>query len=448
MVVRFYSSVAPETTLSAGITNASTSIQVGSVTGFPTNTPYTLALDYEGATEELVQVNGAAGTTLTVTRAVDGTSAASHNAGARVRHVSSARDFADSRNHENSANGVHGLAPGEDLVGTDKVQTLSNKTFINATGSLSNITVNNVGNNALKVVGDPANPTDSAITVQPDTLSPVVFRVLNNGQVRVVNAVAIDPINNQYRIRVVKSGGTDIFAVLSGGSVTATLNNGADGYGLTASLDDVTRQGFFINSAASALRAAIYTNGTMDLNCSSPTNAILDIKMAAGQTGSPLRILDSGSTTIASITAAGTVSAPNANLGALTVTGPTTFTPTLSSGSPVFTAASGWTTSSALSVQVAGMTTIVIAVTRSGGTITPDSPSGNLSPDVQIGTVASLHRPNALVSQALMGSISNAGSNGTVRLNTDGTADFVAWTAGVPIDNTTGTYRFTFTYPS
>ena len=103
MTVRFYSSTAAETTLTASITSGNTSIQVGSVTGFPVLTPYTLALDYESATEELVEVTGAAGTTLTVTRAIDSTSATAHNAGARVRHVSSARDFADSRAHENAS---------------------------------------------------------------------------------------------------------------------------------------------------------------------------------------------------------------------------------------------------------------------------------------------------------------------------------------------------------
>ena len=192
MVVRFYSSVAPETTLSAGITNASTSITVGSVTGFPANTPYTLALDYEGAIEELVQVNAAAGTTLTVARGVDGTGAAAHNAGARVRHVSSARDFADSRSHENSANGVHGLSPSEDLVGTEKVQTLTNKTFVNATGSLRNITVNNTGGTPLAIVGDGVNDTDSALTVQPSSILPATVRILNNGQIRTINTTAVD----------------------------------------------------------------------------------------------------------------------------------------------------------------------------------------------------------------------------------------------------------------
>jgi hypothetical protein len=129
MVVRYYSSVAPETTLTAGINNSVTSIAVGSTTGFPATTPYTLTLDYEGLAPELVQVNNAAGLVLDVTRAIDGTSATSHGAGARVRHTSSARDFADSRTHENSDEGVHGLGPSEEIVGTDKVQILTNKTL-------------------------------------------------------------------------------------------------------------------------------------------------------------------------------------------------------------------------------------------------------------------------------------------------------------------------------
>lgn len=129
MTVRFYSSVAPPTTLTSTINSSATSITLASTTGLPGSFPFTLALDFGQVNEELVQVNNLGGLSATIVRAIDGTSATTHNAGAVVRHVSSARDFADSRNHENSTAGIHGLAPGSALVGTNDVQTLNNKTL-------------------------------------------------------------------------------------------------------------------------------------------------------------------------------------------------------------------------------------------------------------------------------------------------------------------------------
>jgi hypothetical protein len=126
-VNRYYSSTAQPTTLSGSISSGATSISVGATTGFPSTTPFTLALDYGAATEELVDVTGVAGTTLTVTRGADGTSAQSHSLGAAVRHVASARDFADFQTHQATGSAVHGVSG--TLVGTSDSQTLSNKTL-------------------------------------------------------------------------------------------------------------------------------------------------------------------------------------------------------------------------------------------------------------------------------------------------------------------------------
>jgi hypothetical protein len=126
MALRNYSSVAAETTLQAGINNVSTVILVASTLGFPV-APFTLALDYGAATEEVVDVTNVAGLSLTITRAVDGTAATDHGAGARVRHVSSARDFREANEHINTNSGVHGTTG--DVVGEDSVQTLTNKTL-------------------------------------------------------------------------------------------------------------------------------------------------------------------------------------------------------------------------------------------------------------------------------------------------------------------------------
>ena len=443
MVVRFYSSVAPETTLSSGITNASTSITVGSVTGFPANTPYTLALDYEGAIEELVQVNAAAGTTLTVARGVDGTGAAAHNAGARVRHVSSARDFADSRSHENSANGVHGLSPSEDLVGTEKVQTLTNKTFVNATGSLRNITVNNTGGTPLAIVGDGVNDTDSALTVQPSSILPATVRILNNGQIRTINTTAIDASNTSYRFRAVKSGGADIFAVLSGGSVNTTLSNGAaNGFSVLASPDDVTRQAFNSLSNVGALRAAIYTNGTMDLNCSTPSANILDLKMAASQTAAPFRILDNANNPAASFDNTGALTAPGVTTTNLTVTGTANLPAITATGASVLTAATGWAISTVSAVKKAGIASVSISMQRTGPNI-PAGDDGNIL-DSDLGTLIGAWQPNAAI-PTMTNQATNGTLTGCVRVDSDNVARLVTW---VPLTNVaTGVViRFHLTY--
>lgn len=124
---RFYSSTAAVTNLQVTANPGDTSIQVASSSGFPGSFPFTLSLDYGSANEELVDVQSGGPNIFTVTRAVDGTSASTHNAGAVVRHVSSARDFTESRTHEASTSGVHGVTG--TFVDTDSIQTLINKTL-------------------------------------------------------------------------------------------------------------------------------------------------------------------------------------------------------------------------------------------------------------------------------------------------------------------------------
>lgn len=124
---RFYSSTAAVTNLQATAGPSDATIQVASSSGFPGSFPYTLSLDYGSANEELVDVTGGGPSVFNVTRAVDGTSSTTHNAGAVVRHVSSARDFTDSRTHESSTTGVHGISGA--FVDTTSVQTLTNKTL-------------------------------------------------------------------------------------------------------------------------------------------------------------------------------------------------------------------------------------------------------------------------------------------------------------------------------
>jgi len=118
--------------LAGDITGAAASLIVDTVTGLPT-VPFTLLLDPGVATEEVVEVTAAGGTTLTVTRGVDGTSAQSHTNGAEVRHAYSARDFQDSRNHEANTTTAHGVTGA--VVGTTNTQTLSSKDLSSGTNT-------------------------------------------------------------------------------------------------------------------------------------------------------------------------------------------------------------------------------------------------------------------------------------------------------------------------
>lgn len=126
MTTRNYSANAVQTTLSASCTSTATSIAVTATTGFPA-APFILALDAGAASQEVVLVTAVAGLTLTVERGYDSTAAVSHTTGAVVQHVHSAIDFRDSRTHENSTSGIHGLDPGSALVGTNDAQALTNK---------------------------------------------------------------------------------------------------------------------------------------------------------------------------------------------------------------------------------------------------------------------------------------------------------------------------------
>jgi hypothetical protein len=163
MTTRQYSSRSQQSTLTGSISSGDTSMTVVSGTGLlggvtiPGGRTYTLVIDVDTALEEIVDATAVSTNTFTITRARDGSSAQAHSAGAVVRHMAIGRDFRDANLHaeaaasyndgDGNAHTMHGIGSGEgNVVGTDKTQTLTNKTLVApalgtpASGVLTNTT--------------------------------------------------------------------------------------------------------------------------------------------------------------------------------------------------------------------------------------------------------------------------------------------------------------------
>lgn len=102
-MIREYSSISVETTLSAQITAVQTTLNVASGTGAallggvtlsPAGTyQFTLAIDPDTSNEEIVFATASSGDTFTITRGEAGSTAITHSAGATVRHVLTSDDL-------------------------------------------------------------------------------------------------------------------------------------------------------------------------------------------------------------------------------------------------------------------------------------------------------------------------------------------------------------------
>lgn len=102
MQTRKYSSISQDTTLAAGgISSSATTMTVASGTGnslmggitLTAGDTFQVAIDPDTVNEELVYITAQSGDVFTITRAVAGSSAVVHAAGATVRHVMSSDDL-------------------------------------------------------------------------------------------------------------------------------------------------------------------------------------------------------------------------------------------------------------------------------------------------------------------------------------------------------------------
>lgn len=423
---RFYSSTAQQTTLTGGITPSDTTMAVASTAGFPGSLPYTLAVDYGSSGMELVEVTGVASLTLTVTRAIDGTSGAAHSVGAVVRHVASARDFTDSRTHEAASTDVHGLAGGAAVVGTTSTQTLTNKTL--SGGVLS------------------GTFTGTKTFSEPTTFSGVAN--LNAGGALVGTFSGTHTLSGAvtFSSTAALSGGGSMAGTFSGTPTFSGIHNH------TTTVQSTLATATTVAMAAIASgdtfdRFRIDASGRMDWGPGTATRDTNLYRTAADtlrtddsfQVGGTLTA--TGAATVGSLSTSGTAATGN-----LTVTGTVTGSGTADFGHDEVTTgisyASGWTAGSMVRRSTAGVHFVDVEVVRDGATFTPANTSGNITPDLTICTLPAGSRPPS----ALYVIASTGIGHGSLRINADGTCELLTWIPD-PVTITNGsTVRFTATW--
>jgi len=179
MTVRKYSSTSQETTLTSALNSSATTMVVGSASALlgsisPANTSpletFTVVIDPDTALEEIVDVTYPSvpgSNTLTIVRGIDSSTAISHSAGAKVRHMAIGRDFRDANTHIEAASAVHGLSG--TVVGTTDTQTLTNKTLTSPTITTPTISSLTLGDGNIVFEGATANAFETTLTVLDPT---------------------------------------------------------------------------------------------------------------------------------------------------------------------------------------------------------------------------------------------------------------------------------------
>jgi len=280
--------------------------------------------------------------TLTVTRAVDGTSATSHNAGAFVRHVSSGRDFSDSRTHENSTEDVHGVTGvGNDIVGTTSTQTLENKTLDHATGTLERVDIFNTGSWTTTLVGDSANPTLARFKILDNeiNLNSMVTFDQNGGMFSTKKAAETD---TTFRFLVTDSDGTTPrWEVLSGGTLSVFPTAATTKFGIAVRTTESNSEAAFTvcNPDGTNQRFAVNKDGAVITTSTVAATGNIS-------TGGTLSTTGGGTISTSGTVSAGTGSVTGTtttNELAVTTTTWSTFTVTVSGGgAATFTTTDGF----------------------------------------------------------------------------------------------------------
>jgi hypothetical protein len=275
MTLRRYSSRSQQTTLTGAITAGATSMTVVSGSALLgtidpasilTTATFTVVIDPDTAIEEIVNIVQSSTNTFTVVRAIDGSTAQAHSAGAVVRHMAIGRDYRDANLHtqasasyndgSGNAQSMHGIAAGEgDVVGTDKTQTLTNKTLTAPT--ISNPTFTGTAQAGASIVfeGTIADDFETTLTVVEPTQDNTITLPNTTGTVTINSAT--QTLSNKTLGNALNAGGFKITNLATPtDAADAVRKDFADGIVSAASAQAVAASTSAASAAVSASSAA------------------------------------------------------------------------------------------------------------------------------------------------------------------------------------------------
>jgi hypothetical protein len=348
MTTRNYSSRSQQTTLTSAVTAGASSMVVvsgaalmGGVT-IPAGTTFTIVLDPDTAIEEIIDATAVSTNTFTITRAIDGSSAQAHSAGAVARHMAIGRDYREANAHVEATTGVHGISNSSSVVGTIDTQTLTNKTL--TAPVITNPSISGAGVDA-SIVFEGATPDafETTLTVVDPTQDNTL--TLPNTTGTVVVATAVQTLTNKTLTSPTISGSPVITGLSSAGmsASSATPKDYVDSI-LGSATAAATSAASAATSAASAATSA----------ASSETSAIASASSATASATSATAAATSATSAAASATAAAT----SATSAAASVTAAAT---SATSAAASATAAATSATSAAASAVTAANSVATIA---------------------------------------------------------------------------------------
>jgi hypothetical protein len=329
----------------------------------PSGRTFTLVIDVDTALEEIVDATAVSTNTFTITRAIDGSSAQAHSAGAVVRHMAIGRDYRDANLHTQAAasyndgagnaQSMHGIASGEgDVVGTLKTQTLTNKTLTTPIISSPTITGTSGVETSIVFEGATADAHETTLTVVDPTQDNTITLPNTTGTVVIANAV--QTLTNKTMGDALNAGGfriTNIATPVDGtDAVNKTFADAQVAAAATSAASAATSASSAATSASSALTSANSASSSASAAATSATSAATSASSAQTSASSAQTF---ASTMAASVTAAQSSETAAASSATAAATSATSAATSATSAAASATAAATSATSAAASATAA-----------------------------------------------------------------------------------------------